>query len=82
MEKKQDLQKCKYKLDVPLRSDLLCSEFNLENFRAGRVNLARIYFFAMLPSKSENSSRCSTKLIHVCKKLLLALDCRQNKYSQ
>ena len=35
----------------------------------------------MLPSKSENLSP-STKLIHVCKKLPLALDCRLGKYSQ
>ena len=31
----------------------------------------------MLPSKWENLSGCSTKLIHVCKKLPLALDCGQ-----
>ena len=30
----------------------------------------------------ENLSRCSTKLISVCKKLPLALDCQQSKYSQ
>ena len=35
----------------------------------------------MLSSKWENLSRCSTKLIHLCKKLPLALDCRQSKYS-
>ena len=35
----------------------------------------------MLPSKWENLSR-STKLVHVCKKLPLALDCRHSKYSQ
>ena len=29
----------------------------------------------MLPSKWENLSRCCTKLIDVCKKLPLALDC-------
>ena len=33
----------------------------------------------MLPSKWENMSRCSTKLIHVCKKLALAMDCGQSK---
>ena len=32
----------------------------------------------MLPSKWENLSRCSTKLIRVCKKLPLALDYGQN----
>ena len=36
----------------------------------------------MLPSKLENLSRCCIKLIHVCKKLPLALDCSQSKYSQ
>ena len=36
----------------------------------------------MLPLKWENLSRCSTKLIHVCKKLPLELDCRRSKYSQ
>ena len=35
----------------------------------------------MLPSKWENSSRCSTKLTHVYKTLPLALDCGQSKYS-
>ena len=35
----------------------------------------------MLSSKWENLSRCSTKLIHVCKKLSLALACRQSRYS-
>ena len=35
----------------------------------------------MLPSKWENLCRWSTKLIHVCKKVPLALDCRQSKYS-
>ena len=35
----------------------------------------------MLPSKSENLSDCSTKLIHVCKKLPLVLDCSHRKYS-
>ena len=35
----------------------------------------------MLPSKWENLNRCSTKLIHFCKKLPLALDCMQSKYS-
>ena len=33
----------------------------------------------MLPSKWENSSRCSTKLMHFCKKLPLALNCRQKQ---
>ena len=33
----------------------------------------------MLPSKWENMSRCSTKLIHVCKKQALAMDCGQSK---
>ena len=36
----------------------------------------------MLPSKCENLSHCSTKLIHISKKLPLQLDCRQSKYSQ
>ena len=31
----------------------------------------------MLPSKWENLSRCCTKLIHLCRKLPLALDYRQ-----
>ena len=35
----------------------------------------------MLPSNRENLSRCSPKLINVCKKLALALDCRQIKFS-
>ena len=35
----------------------------------------------MVPSERENVSRCSTKLIHFGQKLLLALDCRQSKYS-
>ena len=35
----------------------------------------------MPPSKWENLSRCSTKLIHVCKNLSLALDYGQTKYS-
>ena len=39
-------------------------------------------YYIMLPSKWENLSHFSTKLIHVCKKLPLALDCRQSKYSQ
>ena len=39
------------------------------------------YVKVMLPSKRENLSRCSPKLIHVCKKLPLALDCRQIKFS-
>ena len=34
----------------------------------------------MLPSKWENLSRYSAKLIHACKKLPLGLDCRQSKY--
>ena len=34
----------------------------------------------MLPLTWENLSRCSTKLIHVCKKLPVSLDCRQNKF--
>ena len=34
----------------------------------------------MLPSR-ENVSRCSTKLIHFCKKLPLGLDYRQRKHS-
>ena len=33
----------------------------------------------MLPSKCENLNPCSTKLIHFCKKLPLALDCRRDK---
>ena len=35
----------------------------------------------MLPSKWENLSRCSTKIIYFCKKLPLTLDCGQSKYS-
>ena len=35
----------------------------------------------MPPSKWENLSGCSKKLIHFCNKLQLALDCRQSKYS-
>ena len=35
----------------------------------------------MLPSKWGNLSLCSAKLIHVYKKLLLAFDYRQSKYS-
>ena len=35
----------------------------------------------MLPSEGVYLSRCSTKLIHVCKKQLFALNCRQRKYS-
>ena len=35
----------------------------------------------MLPLMRRHCSRCSTKLIHFCKKLQLALDCRQSKYS-
>ena len=34
----------------------------------------------MLPSKWKNLNRCSTKLIHVCQKLQLPLDCRQRIY--
>ena len=33
----------------------------------------------MLPSKGENLSRCSTKIIHFCKNLSLALERRQRK---
>ena len=35
----------------------------------------------MLYSKWENFNRCSTTSIHVCKKLPLAMDCRQSKYA-
>ena len=35
----------------------------------------------MLPSEGVYLSRCATKLMHVCKKQLLALNCRQRKYS-
>ena len=35
----------------------------------------------MLPLKWENLSLCSTKSMYFCKKLPLALGCRQNKYS-
>ena len=35
----------------------------------------------MLPSKWENLSRCSTRLLHFWKKLVFALDCMQIKYS-
>ena len=35
----------------------------------------------MLTSQWKNLSRCSTKLLHVCKKLPLALNCGQSKCS-
>ena len=35
----------------------------------------------MLYSEWENFNRCSTTSIHVCKKLPLAMDCRQSKYA-
>ena len=46
------------------------------------ICLTASYIRPMLPSKWENLSHFSTKLIYVCKKLPLALDCRQSKYSQ
>ena len=45
------------------------------------VDLLILFEGIMLPSKWENLSRC-TKLIHVYKKLPVAMDCGQSKYSQ
>ena len=45
-----------------------------------RLLMANLRYYATF--KVRNLIRCSTKLIHVCKKLPFALDCRQTKYSQ
>ena len=61
------------------KTDLEMNFLNLENRSFDYITFSE---GIMLPSKSENLSCCSTKLIHVCKKLPLALSCRKSKYSE
>ena len=67
-------------LSMSLKSEL--SEKTLD-YSDGLATVHLLFSWGfMLPSKWENLSPFSTKLIHVSEKLPLVLDCRQSKHSQ
>ena len=76
--KVDDLNVGKFSVDLKKVTDVADNEV----VKNTKLNTLKTKVSIMLPSKRENLSRCSTKLIHVCEKIRLALDCGQSKYSQ
>ena len=61
----------KWKIHLTVKMRFMLSKYSVGKF---------LRYYATF--KVRKLSNCSTKLIHVCKKLPLALDCRQSEYSQ